>query len=268
MKISDKTKSLVGRLSEYSMTVYCLNARIQQVRSKPSLTAISLLADLILGWLVFSWCRSYVVPGPRGESLSDIVFLGMETTVNHLKTLIIWMMENPGGLKLNSVLSQALGNFFLYHIHLWMTYVVLVVPLLTPRVSTLVSLLSVSSLSLQMSIISDIFLLLTLHIHCFYAYARRLFVSQWRGLVALWRLFLGKKYNPLRDRVDTAENTVDQLFLGTIIFTILLFLMPTTATFFCVFFTLKYLATSVNYIVRAVLHVLHWTPSHWSENYL
>ena len=268
MKISEKTESLVKRLSEYSMTVYCVNARIQQVRSKPSLTAISLLADLGLGWLVFSWFHSYVVPGPRGESLSDIGFLGMETTVNHLKTLIIWMMENPGGLKLNSVLSQALGNFFLYHIHLWMTYVMLVVPLLTPRVSTLVSLLSVSSLSLQMSIICDIFLLLTLHIHCFYAYARRLAVSQWRGLVALWRLFLGKKYNPLRDRVDTAENTVGQLFLGTIIFTILLFLMPTTATFFCVFFSLKYLATSVNYIVWAVLHVLHWTPVYWSEHYL
>ena len=266
MKISSKTKSLVERLSEYSMTVYCLNARLQQVVRSPAHTAISLLADLSLGWLVFSWCHSHVVPGP--DSLSDIVFLGMETIVNHLKTLIIWMMENPGGLKLNSVLSQALGNFFLYHIHLWMTYVVLVVPLLTPRLSTLLSLLSVSSLSLQLSLISDLFLLLTLHIHCFYAHARRLAVSQWRGLVALWRLFLGKKYNPLRDRVDTAENSVDQLFLGTIIFTILLFLMPTTATFFCVFFSLKCLATSVSLLVRAVLQVLHWTPGDWSEHCL
>jgi hypothetical protein len=39
--------------------------------------------------------------------------------VSQLKSLISWLMENPGGLKLNSILSQALGNFFLYHIHLW-----------------------------------------------------------------------------------------------------------------------------------------------------
>ena len=139
MRISNKTKSLVEILSEYSMTVYCLNARLQQVVRSPALTAISLLADLSLGWLVFSWCHSHVVPGP--DSLSDIVFLGMETIVNHLKTLIIWMMENPGGLKLNSVLSQALGNFFLYHIHLWVTYVYLVVPALVAWCSHLLPLL-------------------------------------------------------------------------------------------------------------------------------
>ena len=146
MFVSDKKGCLVRTVCNYSMTAHCVNARLRQVRKKPSLTFLSLLGDLLLGWMVFSFSQSYVGPG----SLSDSVFLGMETIVNHLKTLIIWMMENPGGLKLNSVLSRALGNFFLYHIHLWMTYVMLVVPLLTPRVSTLVSLLSMSSLSLQL----------------------------------------------------------------------------------------------------------------------
>ena len=257
MKILTENHDLLDTVSNYSMTVHCITKRVKQVRSSPLRLSVSSMAgDLILGWLLFSSIRNLNV----GGSLSDIVFLGMDQIVNNLKTLIIWMMENPGGLKLNSVLSRALGNFFLYHIHLWMTYVMLVVPLLTPWGSTLIQLLSVSPLTLQMSIVSDIFLLLTLHIHCFYAYARRLALSQWRGLVALWRLFLGKKYNPLRDRVDSACNTVEQLFLGTIVFTILLFLMPTTATFFCVFLTLKYLATSVTLLVRGCLQVLHWTP--------
>lgn len=54
MKISNKTDSLVARLSEYSTTVYCLNARLKQVKRSPAHSAISLLADLLLGWLVFS----------------------------------------------------------------------------------------------------------------------------------------------------------------------------------------------------------------------
>merc|ERR1712179_666226 len=213
------------------MGMTCLSSRLKQITSlskQPTSLIIaiilSLFLDFFLGWLVF-WST---MPHP---SLIDSIYLGMDRFVRELKNLITWMMENPAGLKLNSVLSQALGNFFLYHIHLWMTYVVLVTPLLAPHLSSLLSLLTYSGLSVQLSLVSDLFLLLTIHIHCFYAYARRLALSQWRGLVALWRLFLGKKYNPLRDRVDSACNTVEQLFLGTIVFTILLFLMPTTATF-------------------------------------
>jgi hypothetical protein len=46
----------------------------------------------------------------------------------------------------------------------------------------------------------DILRLLFLHVYCFYAYARRLTLSQLTGCLALSRLFRGKKYNPLRDR--------------------------------------------------------------------
>ena len=121
-------------------------------------------------------------------------------------------------------------------------------------------------MSVQLSLVSDLFLLLTIHIHCFYAYARRLAVSQWRGLVALWRLFLGKKYNPLRDRVDSADNTVEQLFVGTIVFTILLFLMPTTATFFLVFLSLKMAATSVTVALKCCVNVIQWIPAKTEES--
>jgi len=80
------------------------------------------------------------------------------------------------------------------------------------------------------SIFQDSLNVITFHIHCFYAYARRLFLSQSHGLLSLWRLFRytllsfmtqalsnklsqfrGKKYNPLRDRVDSSSNDVDQV---------------------------------------------------------
>lgn len=65
----------------------------------------------------------------------------------------------------------------------------------------------------------------------------RLFNLQMRGLTALFRLFLGKKKNPLRERVDSCQYQADQLFVGTLLFTILLFLMPTTWVYYTVFTT-------------------------------
>ena len=109
--------------------------------------------------------------------------------------------------------------------------------------------------------LGDVFMLLTIHIHCFYAYALRLALSQYKGILALWKIFIGKKYNPLRDRVDSADCTVEQLFLGTIIFTILLFLFPTTLTFFLVFFTLKSIVKLISCILKSIILLLHWLPN-------
>ena len=209
--------------------------------------------DFLLGWLLFP---SFLFD----IDLADTVYIGMDLVVRQLKSLIVWMMENPAGLKLNSVLSRALGNFFLYHIHLWVTYVMLVIPFLSPYIRSLTKIAPSLSLSFQIAIFGDIFSLLTIHIHCFYAYARRLALSQYKGIVALWRLFLGKKYNPLRDRVDSADCSVKQLFLGTIIFTILLFLFPTTLTFFSVFFGLKMATNLFKDFLQFVISIIYWLP--------
>ena len=56
------------------------------------------------------------------------------------------------------VLSQALGQFFLYHIHLWVTYIMLVVPLITPYLHHLLPLLQLLPLSLQVNKYSSLFL--------------------------------------------------------------------------------------------------------------
>ena len=58
----------------------------------------------------------------------------------------------------------------------------------------------------------------------------RLYSLQVSGLVAL-----GRKHNPLRGRVDSCQYSPDQLFVGTLAFTILLFLFPTTFMYYIVF---------------------------------
>ncbi|KOB74530.1 Phosphatidylinositol N-acetylglucosaminyltransferase subunit Q, partial [Operophtera brumata] len=48
-------------------------------------------------------------------------------------------------------------------------------------------------------------------------------------------LFVGRKYNPLRGGIDSCEYTNQELFVGTVAFTILLLLLPTTAMYYIVF---------------------------------
>ena len=117
--------------------------------------------------------------------------------------------------------------------------------------------LSALGFSFQVCVGQDSLNLVTFHIHCFYSYARRIFISQTSGICSLWRLFRGKKYNPLRDRVDTLPHpSVEQLFLGTLGFTILLFLYPTTLVFYVIFAILEYCTVAVNFILSGVVNAI------------
>lgn len=47
--------------------------------------------------------------------------------------------------------------------------------------------------------------------------------------------FTGKRYNVLRKRKDSWDYDVDQLVLGTILFTLVAFLSPTVVTYYALF---------------------------------
>lgn len=172
-----------------------------------------------------------------------------ETVVQHLQDLVEWLMGAPAGLKLNAPLNNALGRFFLYHISLWETYV----GILHPWVGASLRLWP-GSLTLHLALASDLLALSTVHIYCFYGYACRLYQAWVRGLGALGRLFRGTKWNPLRERVDSHRYDVDQTFVGTLLFTILLFLFPTVAVYYAVFLGLRLAVLAVQGILsRAVV---------------
>jgi len=211
--------------------VWCLFNKFQ------FLTLAVLFLDVSLGYITQQLCGNY---GFDLQQLPDIIIYSTEHTVLNLKQILHWLMSNPAGLKLNSVLSTALGNFFLYHIHLWVTYVDLILPAVG-KVFTIISpYIQFFPITLQLAILGDVLSMLCIHIFCFYAYARRITQLQYSGCLAYARLFAGKKYNPLRKRIDTADDvSIEHLFLGTILFTILLFLAPTTFTFFTVFWLLR-----------------------------
>ena len=243
------TKVFVGA----SYTGQYLLRRIEQIRSVKSDSysrfGLWIAIDLVLGYVASEVVRKEA----DADRLAEVALLGADQVVLSLRKLITWLMGAPAGLKLNSVLSMCLGKFFLYHIHLWVTFLHVTTPYVSHFLTNhCLEALSKMGLCLQMCVIQDSFNIITFHIRCFYAYARRLFVSQSHGLMSLWRLFRGKKYNPLRDRVDTSSNNVDQLFLGTLAFTILLFLYPTTLMYFSVFKVLESVLALINFSIKTV----------------
>lgn len=158
-----------------------------------------------------------------------------QTVVANLRSLVRWLMGAPAGLKLNAQLSSALGHFFLYHITLWETYVSVVWPWVSPLLCP-----RFVGFRIQLSLASDLLSLATLHVYCFYGYAGRLYWAWVRALGALGRQGRARKWNPLRQRTDSYRCAAsERLFLGTLLFAVLLFLFPTVALYYAVFLTLR-----------------------------
>jgi len=194
---------------------------------------LNLFVDICFSCLFnyFIWKRM-IISGDQALSFS-------ETLASDLRQLILWMQGAPAGLKLNKELSSFMGNFFFYHIHLWLGYLTFIKPFLNHILIWLPCLGLFGGLSLQIAIISDLLSCLSLHVYCFYVYASRLFFFLFCGFSSLFRLFRGKKMNPLRNRIDSCQFDFAQLFVGTLTFTILLFLFPTCLTYYTVFTTLR-----------------------------
>ncbi|XP_007528040.2 phosphatidylinositol N-acetylglucosaminyltransferase subunit Q [Erinaceus europaeus] len=218
-------------------------------------TLVSVLLDVALGLALLSWLHREDRIGQLADALVPVA----DRVAEELQQLLEWLMGAPAGLKMNRALDQVLGRFFLYHIHLWISYIHLMSPFVE-RILWHVGLSACLGLTVALSLLSDILALLTFHIYCFYVYGARLYCLKVCGLSSLWRLFRGKKWNVLRQRVDSCSYDLDQLFIGTLLFTILLFLLPTTALYYLVFTLLRLLVVAVQGLIHLLVDLVNSLP--------
>ena len=156
-------------------------------------------------------------------------------TVNGLKQTIRWLMSYPGGLKLNTELAAFLGDLFLWVIEYWSTTTRLLIMPHLPQIFYFIGYSSFAGASMPIAILSDLLSLLTMHIYSFYIASAKIFNWQLTIISSLFHLFRGKKRNVLRNRIDNCDYDLDQLLLGTILFTLLFFLLPTVVVFYLTF---------------------------------
>ena len=183
-----------------------------------------------------------------------------EYTIEGLKRMIRWLMSYPGGLKLNTELAAFLGDLFLWVIEYWSSTIVV---LILPRLPTIVYVIGCSSFagaSMPIAIFSDLLSLLTLHIYSFYVASARIFNWQLTIITSLFHLFRGKKRNVLRNRIDNCDYDLDQLLLGTILFTLLFFLLPTVVVFYLTFASARMAIISLKATLDTCLACLNHFP--------
>lgn len=96
----------------------------------------------------------------------------LQKVVTFLKDLINWLMGIPAGLKLNHALNNMLGKFFLYHIHMWWTFLIFMKPVMDFTFEVLV-LFGKLGITFQIAIAADLLALVSFHAYCIYVYAAR-----------------------------------------------------------------------------------------------
>ena len=104
-----------------------------------------------------------------------------------------------------------------------------------PHIIYFIGFSSFAGATMPIALFSDLLSLLTVHVYSFYVASARIFHWQWTILISLFHLFRGKKHNVLRNRIDSCDYDLDQLLLGTILFTLLFFLLPTVVVFYFAF---------------------------------
>ncbi|PKC16150.1 Gpi1-domain-containing protein [Rhizophagus irregularis] len=178
--------------------------------------------DIIIGLTIGSFLVN------NSEYVANIILRDYldRYTIEKLVSMIDWLMGWPAGLKLNSELDSFLGELFLRLIELW----------------------------------KDFLSFMTIHIYLFYMVAAKIFNWQLTILYSLFNLFQGKKWNTLRNRIDSCDYDLDQLLLGTILFTLLTFLFPTVVVYYATFATSRVAVIFLQAVMETLLAFLNHFP--------
>ncbi|XP_020262948.1 uncharacterized protein LOC109838930 isoform X3 [Asparagus officinalis] len=170
------------------------------------------------------------------------------------------IMGNVFGFKLNTELAELLGMVSLNAIQVFSTLWFFLGFLWWHFIKGLALSGIFSGLTVSASLCVDMLKFATLHIQTLHWLMSFLYSRQIQALASLWRLFRGRKWNPLRQRLDSYDYTVEQHVVGALFFTPLLLLLPTTSVFY-IFFTILYAAVClICIIIEIIISILHATP--------
>ncbi|TFY53933.1 hypothetical protein EVJ58_g9161 [Rhodofomes roseus] len=213
-----------------------------------------MLNDMIIGVAFGSFlCENYLVLGNLLDSFTQIYL------VESMQRALIWLNSWPAGLKLNTELSQFYCHSLLAAITIWGRVLRNVGPYY-PALLWMVGAAGCCGMTMIVSLLSDIISLLTVHVYVCYVLSATVF-RQVLGLAgSLWNLFRGKRFNVLRNRLDSWDYDIDQLLLGTILFTLVAFLSPTVLTYYALFATTHLAGIMLHGLLDTISALLNHFP--------
>lgn len=215
----------------------------------------SVVVDVLLGNLVgFAlWTHSETI-------CKWISALADHFTDDVLRTGCVWLMGVPAGFKLNMELAGFLGIISLNAIQIWSTLSASASYFCSYAVKAAGLSGMFLGITIPAALFTDMVAIAAFHVSTLHRLMSLLYSLQLQALTALWRLFRGWKWNPLRQRLDSYEYSVEQHIVGSLLFTPLLLLLPTISVFY-MFFTIVNLTISFFCVlIEVIVSIIHATP--------
>ena len=245
--------------------------------SRLVLTALvfSSLVDALLGALAlafflfggnFSWGGDEKLPSPAK--------LHQWAYEVKLVRLVTWLMGAPADFKLNRQLTSFAGHLFLSMFSLWGRWVLQVLLAASGAIRMLWALHYVRSfdsvlfvfgfslgLSGLVACVMDLIAIASLPLFVAYLGTCLCWKMATRSLYTLSLLFQGWKHNVLRSRSDHHNFDLDQLLIGVILLSIVVFLLPSLFMFYSCFTCSWLLVLVAHYTLGLLVSLCNHQPS-------
>ena len=176
---------------------------------------------------------------------------------------ILWIMGQPAGLKQNPQLTKFFGSIFLWLLTLWDGLLAASSINLLLRLAIIAIGLfgAVGGLSRGLEVTKILLSLLAAPLVLFWVTAARLWAAELVICQSLTRLFFGRKWNVLKKCGDSHSFARDELFLGTLLFALFFFTLPTFAAYYAFFLALFFSLLSLRMILSLAIITLRHFPT-------
>ncbi|GAB67366.1 N-acetylglucosamine transferase [Plasmodium cynomolgi strain B] len=210
--------------------------------------------DVLLGFFLFIILSHEII---------DLRFAFQKASVLYdsgtLTSILGTLLQNPLGLKLNNNFTSFIGSIIVSILDKW-DYFKNVFPLKSSSAVHLLKLSSLCGVSFFLSFFMDYLKLITAHVTLIFAFLTKILSIFHSNMYSLYLLFNGKKWNILKLRVDTNYYTNEEVILGTVLFTILIFLYPTVFVLFLVFGIIYVIIGRIIYCLSLLKEIILYAP--------
>ncbi|VEU23856.1 DEKNAAC105065 [Brettanomyces naardenensis] len=240
-----ESEALILKGTKFSPTVYI----------KFYNTVWLIVNDILIGLMISNMLSEH------SEYVIDTFKYLVSLFEEFMLSTILWLMNSPAGFKLNNELAAFFGQLVLWVLDFWERTII---KFILDHMDFILKIVTLSvkycGFSLLVAMTADLFQILNLELHGFYIACARIYRWQCHTLKSLFRLFYGKKYNVLRHRIDSNDYEFDELMSGIIIFTILIYLLPTVAAFYITFACTRLVCMTFVMLLELLLISLNHLP--------
>lgn len=269
--VSASARQLNVRISQLVVAPR-LASRLRYLRKQQTLPIDEIAAPYIGLWnavwliandVILGYAASVLLLQYRSQLAQLCRDLSERFLVDSILWLLSWLENWPAGLKLNTELSLFFSDAYSSLTIAWQAqglgYVL-------PRLETIITAMAIAGrlmgVTMVFCMVQDLVSICTLHITVFYTLSFKTMRAFVYVLLSLFDMFRGKKRNALRGgRLDDASYELDQLLLGTLLFTLVAFLFPTVYVYYLAFGLIRFAVVAFEAgIVETCLALLNHLP--------